>query len=65
MSRKGTAKERAKLWSLCRKFIDRHKVSFPEAACESDDVSAEAPNLVAHIGEIVGFYDEEDARVPL
>lgn len=50
------------LWELCQEFIDEHRVSCGESACQSEGVSAEAPVLVARIGEIVGFFnDEEDS----
>lgn len=50
------------LYALCRAFIEKHRVSCPEATCE-DRVYEHAPELVEKIGKLVGFYrypDDDD-----
>ncbi|GJD55199.1 hypothetical protein [Methylobacterium dankookense] len=49
------------LHDLCRAFIEKHRISCPEATAE-DRVYEHAPELVYEIAKIVGFYrypDEE------
>lgn len=43
------------LWKVCKDFIEKQHVSCEEACCE-DRVYEEAPNLVADIGNVVGFH---------
>jgi hypothetical protein len=43
------------LWKVCKDFVEKQQVSCEECCCE-DRVYEEAPNLVADIGNIVGFY---------
>lgn len=43
------------LWEVCKDFVEKTRVSCEEACCE-DRVYEEAPNLVADIGNVVGFY---------
>jgi hypothetical protein len=52
-------KEMAALWKCVHGYLEKIKVSCPEACCE-DRVYEEAPNLVADMSEIVGFYEYPD-----
>lgn len=47
------------LYALCRAFIEKHRVSCPEATCE-DRIYENAPELVEKIGKLVGFYHGPD-----
>jgi hypothetical protein len=51
-----TQAELVALWNVCKAFIEEQHVSCEEACCE-DRVYEEAPNLVADIGGVVGFYE--------
>jgi len=44
------------LWKVCTKFIDDQRVCCEEVCCE-DRVYEEAPNLVADIANVVGYYE--------
>lgn len=47
------------LLQLCRKFIDKHKISCDEDVI-SDRVSEDAYEFIGDIGNIIGFYKEPD-----
>jgi hypothetical protein len=54
--KKQTDEAAQRLWDLCRTFIDTHRVSCMEDTCE-DRIYEVAPDLVADVAEIVGFYE--------
>lgn len=60
--REPTFAEMRALWVVCKTFIETQQVSCEEACCE-DRVYEEAPNLVADIGNIVGFYEYPEDEV--
>jgi hypothetical protein len=47
------------LYELCRAFIEKHRISCPEATAE-DRVYINAPELVESIADIVGYYSYPD-----
>lgn len=47
------------LYALCRAFIEKHRISCPEATAE-DRVYEHAPELVAEIAQVVGFFPNDD-----
>lgn len=58
---KPTTKQLRELWNACCKFIDEQQVSCIESTGQNDNVILEAPNLVADVGKIVGWYKFSEA----
>lgn len=56
------AKARHELSYIVRRFIDKHQISSADATVQ-DSVYAEAPELVAELGAVVGFYRHPDEEV--
>ena len=51
-----SVKEMARLWNLVSDFIKEQTISCPEATV-NDWVYENAPNLIADMCEVVGYYD--------
>jgi len=54
-----TIKQLADLWNLCRKFINDHKPSCPEAIYQVDDINLACTDFAEEICSCVGFYNKE------
>jgi hypothetical protein len=51
------AKER--LWHACKKWVDEHKLSCPEAIYQSDEIQGALPELAEIVCENVGFTEDQ------
>lgn len=56
------AKARHELSYIVRRFIDKHQITSADATVQ-DGVYAEAPELVAELGAVIGFYRHPDEEV--
>jgi hypothetical protein len=59
MNDEPSVKEMVALWKLCFNFVQKHKISCPEATV-NDWVYENAPDLVESICEEVGYYEEDE-----
>lgn len=48
-----------KLLKIVRAFVKKHEISCPESVMQRDDPQIEAPELVADLCEVAGFFKEE------
>lgn len=58
---KPTDNQLQQLWDMVAEFINDKHISCPEVTCE-DRVSEDAPDLVANMCEIVGYYDYPEEK---
>jgi hypothetical protein len=59
MNDEPSVKEMAALWNLVYRYIESHQISCEESVYK-DAVYETSPDLVADMGNIVGFYEYDD-----
>lgn len=47
-----------KLLELVKDFVKRHEIGGPESVIQRDDPSIEAPEFVAKLCEVAGFFED-------
>ncbi len=52
--------ENDKLYEICKKFIEKHKISCPEVVCQTDSVIIDAYNFITEICDEVGYYERSE-----
>jgi len=48
------------LFQLCKKFVDKHKISCADAVHQSDRVQEDATNFIEDVCEIVGYWEWDE-----
>lgn len=53
-------KKAIELWNLCKKFIEKQKIGYPETIYQTDWVIENAYEFIEQICNIVGYAESEE-----